>query len=97
MILHYSTMPCPDTATAHQVHLITSQFPLDDTVDFMMDCAASYHVDELASAVEHDSARDSMLTRDSTTINSSVNRTHLKTGDPYKTLSNASARTPLSQ
>jgi hypothetical protein len=94
IILRNSTMPHLDAATAQQVHRITSQFHHDDTVDFMVNRSASYHLDELASAVEHTSVRDSTLTWDSTTIDSLVNRTHLKTGDPCKTLSDSLGKTP---
>jgi hypothetical protein len=68
-------------------------FPTMTHVDFMVNRAASYYLDELASVAEHVSIKDSTLTRDSTTVDSSVNRT-LKTGHPRKTLSDCLGKNP---
>jgi hypothetical protein len=81
-------------ATAQQVHHITSQYPNDDTgVAFMVTRTGSYHLHDLAF-VDNTSTKDSALSWDLSTLDSSMNRTNLKTDDPHMTLSDCLPKTP---
>jgi hypothetical protein len=81
-------------ATAQQVHRIMSQYPNDDTgVAFMVTRTDSYHLHDLAF-VDNTSTKDSALSWDLSTLDSSMNRTNLETDDPHMTLSDCLPKTP---